>query len=91
MKKYTINEKEYELIENYKDGFDFDEAQNRMTDFFDNYDYVIGDWAYGKLRLKGFCEKSNKHCNNINSYKNKEKYLKEECAYDCKYFVLKKI
>lgn len=91
MKKYTINEKQYELIEEYKDGFDLTEVQNKLTEFYDNYDYIVGDWAYGKLRLKGFCEKSNKNHNNINSYKNKDMYIKEECAYDCRYFILKKI
>ena len=60
MKKYKINEKEYELIENYKDGFDLESVNEKMTDFFDLYDYIVGDWAYGKLRLKGFCNKKNK-------------------------------
>lgn len=91
MKKYTINEKQYELIEEYKDGFDLVEVQNKLTEFFDNYDYIVGDWAYGKLRLKGFCEKSNKQFNNVNAYKNKDNYIKEECAYECRYFILKKI
>ncbi len=91
MKKYSINDKQYELIEDYKDAFDLAEVTSKLTDYFDNYDYIVGDWAYGKLRLKGFCDKTNKMNNNINSYKNKEKYIKEDCAYDCRYFVLKKV
>ena len=90
MKKYLINDKEYELVENYKEGFDYEEVKKCMTDYYEAYDYIIGDWAYGKLRLKGFCQKGNKLFNNINDYKNKDSYIKDYCAYDCRYFVLKK-
>ena len=90
MKKYILNEKEYELIENYKDGFDYEETKKCMTEYYDNYDYLVGDWAYGKLRIKGFCEKNNKIFNKVNDFKNKDDYIKNYCAYDCRYFVLKK-
>ena len=87
--KIKINDKEYELLENYKDGFNLEEFTKCLTEFYDNYDYILGDWSYGKLRLKGFCDKSNKYLNNVNDIKNKEKYIKEECAYECKYFLVK--
>lgn len=90
MKKYLINEKEYELIEDYKNGFDYEEIKKCMTEYYENYDYIVGDWAYDKLRLKGFCNKDNKIFNKINDFKNKDNYIKEYCAYDCRYFVLKK-
>ncbi len=90
MKKYILNEHEYELIENYKDGFDYDEVKKCMTEYYDDFDYILGDWAYGKLRLKGFCNKNNKLFNKINDYQKKEDYIKNYCAYECKYFVLKK-
>lgn len=90
MKKYKINDKEYELIENYKDGFDLEIITQRMTDFFDVYDYIVGDWAYGKLRLKGFCNKKNKVYKKINNFENIKDYIKNDCAYECKYFILKK-
>lgn len=89
--KYVINEKEYELIENYKDGFDLEETKKCLTDYYENYDYILGDWAYSKLRLKGFCSKSNKMFNKINDFKNKDDYIKNYCAYDCKYFILKRV
>lgn len=90
MKKYKINGLEYELLENYKDGFDLDSTVAKMTDFFDLYDYIVGDWAYGKLRLKGFCNKKNKFYKKINNYENMHDYIKDDCAYECKYFILKK-
>ncbi len=90
MEKVIINNKEYEIIENHNQAFDKEEVTTKLTDFFDNYDYILGDWAYGKLRLKGFCTKGNKIYNKVNDINNKETYLKEHCAYGCKYFIMKK-
>lgn len=87
----TINEKKYKLITNYKDAFDNKEIEEKMTDYFDEYDYIVGDYSYGKLRLKGFCKKENKKLNVINDFENLDKYLKTQCAYECRYFVLERI
>ena len=89
VKGIYIAEKKYDLVENYKDGFDQEVVEQKLTDYFDNYDYVFGDWAYGKVRLKGFYESSNKNASEINDIKNLEKYKQNNCAYDCKYFLLK--
>lgn len=90
-KNYTFNDKKYELMTDYKDAFDKEKVEELVTDYFDDYDYIVGDWSYGKLRLKGLCNKENKIYNKINDIDNLEKYIKENCAYDCKYFVLKKV
>lgn len=81
----------YELMENYKDGFELDAVKEKFTDYFYDYDYILGDWSYGKLRLKGFCNRTNRKCNRINDIKYKDKYIKELCSYECRYFILKKI
>ena len=85
-----INDIKYKLITDYKDGFDKEEVTNKLTDYFYDYDYIIGDWAYGKLRLKGFCKKGNKLFKNINDFNKKDEYLKNNCAYNCRYFILEK-
>ena len=90
-KKYKINEIEYQLIENYKDGFDYELVKEKATEYFNDFDYIVGDWSYGKLRLKGFCNKNNKLMKKYNDYDNCIDYIKNECAYDCKWFTLKKI
>lgn len=89
MKLVKIENKEYEIITNYKNGYDEEAFINRYTDYFDDFDYVVGDWAYGKLRLKGFYDRNNEKCKEINNYDNLESYLKENCAFDCAYFVAK--
>lgn len=91
MKIITNDNNEYELIEEYKDGFNESEFKEKYTDYFTDFDYILGDYSYNKLRLKGFCDKNNKKFNSINDYNTKKTYLKELCAYECKYFVLKKV
>ena len=90
MKTIKINEVEYEIIKDEKDAIDKEVLVEKITDYFDDFDYIVGDWAYGKLRLKGFCDKTNKQNNKINSYDLIEEYIKKYCAYECKYFILKK-
>jgi len=85
-----IENNKYELIENYRDCFDLEEFREKYTEYFKDYDYIVGDIAYSKLRLKGFCDKKNKLYNKINDIENLSNYIKQNCAYDCKYFVLKR-
>lgn len=90
MEKIEFEDKSFEIIKNYKNGYNKDEFISKCTDYFDDYDYIIGDWAYGKLRLKGFYDSKNKKCKEINNFDNLDKYLKENCAFDCAYFVAKR-
>ncbi len=89
--KILLEDKEYELIKDEREGFDLEELKNKYTEYFYNYDYIVGDWAYGKLRLKGFYDSSNKNSNKINDYKNVDSYIKNNCAYNCKHFIVKKV
>ena len=89
MKKITIQEREYEIVEDENKVIYLDEIESLMTDYFVPYDYILGDYSYGKLRLKGFYEDSNKKANKINKFSSLKKYIEEYCAYKCKYFVIK--
>lgn len=90
-KELVVNNSTYELIKNYRDGFNEEEFLAKFTDYFYDYDYIVGDIAYGKLRLKGFYDSKNKKVNSINNYKDVDKYLKEMCANDCRHFILHKL
>lgn len=85
-----INDQEFKLIKD-KDGFDKEEVEAKLTDYFDSYDYIVGDWSYGKLRLKGFCKKDNEKLNKTNDYDHLDEYIKNNCAYGCRYFVLERV
>ena len=92
MKKEIILEGiNYIILENKNNCLNVDELKEKYTDYFEPYDYILGDYSYNKIRLKGFCDKNNKIFNKINDINLKEKYLKELCAYECNYFLLKKI
>ena len=85
-----VNDIEYILLKNYRDAFIEEEFIYKCTDYFYDYDYIVGDIAYGKLRLKGFYDSSNKKAKKINNYNTIDEYLKNNCAVDCKYFIVKR-
>lgn len=89
--KIILNNNEYELIKEYKDAFDVEEVNGLFTDYFYDYDYILGDYAYNKLRLKGFYDDHNKKAKDINKFSYIDEYVKNYCAYDCRYFILKRI
>ena len=89
--KIVLENNEYELEKDEKEGFDLEELKSKYTDYFYDFDYIIGDWAYCKLRLKGFYGLNNKKANNINNIRDIDKYIKNNCAYNCKYFIIKKV
>lgn len=91
MNEINIEDKTYELLTNYKEAFNEEEFKEKYTDYFYDYDYIVGDIAYNKLRLKGFYDAKNKKVNKINNFNNLDTYIKNNCAVECRYFVLKKI
>lgn len=90
-KEIKINNFNYKVLEMQKDSLDIDVLKEKVTDYFDNFDYIVGDWAYGKLRLKGFYKSNNKKCKPYNDYSGVKDYLKKYCAFGCGYFILEKI
>ena len=89
-KEYLFNDKTYFIEKDETGCFDYDLVKELFTDYFNDYDYVFGDFAYNKLRLKGFCDKTNKKCNKTNNIKDLDNYIKNYCAFNAKWFLLKK-
>ena len=87
-----IKDKEYNVIKDYGETVKTIDLEEYVTDFYNNYDYIVGDWAYGKLRLKGFYNHNNKkYVKEHNDYNNVQKYIDNYCAYGCKYFILESV
>jgi len=59
MEKIILLDEKYVLEKNFKDAFVLEEMQARFTDYFTDFDYILGDYSYDKLRLKGFYESAN--------------------------------
>ena len=91
MKEIEINNIKYHILKNVKDAIDIEILKEKITDYFNSYDYIVGDWAYGKVRLKGFNSKTNKNFKPINDVDKIDEYLKKNCAFGCSYFILAKI
>ncbi len=90
MKKYQLLNHEYTLIAEEKNCFSYELLQEKITDYFLPFDYIFGDFAYDKLRLKGFYDKTNKNVKSYNNIEGLEAYKKEHCAYGGATFLLKK-
>ena len=43
-----------------------EELLSLATDYFKDFDYIVGDYAYSKLRLKGFNSKTNSNFKEYN-------------------------
>ena len=80
----------YEVIVG-EENFNKETVENLLTDYFEPYDYIFGDYAYDKLRLKGYYDSNSRNKNEINDIKGLDDYIKNYCAYGCRYFLLKKI
>ena len=46
-----VNDITYEVVNDYKEAIDKELLATKITDYFDDFNYIVGDWAYGKLRL----------------------------------------
>ena len=90
MKTIQINGLTYEVLNNVNDAIDTEVLKDKITDYFHTYDYIVGDYAYGKVRLKGFNDKNNKYYKPINDIKNLNEYIDKYCAFGCKWFCIKK-
>ncbi len=91
MKTVEIKGIKYEVIENIDNCLNIGEIEEKITDYFDNYDYIFGDYAYEKVRLKGYNSSDNKKATKINNIKGLDKYKKMYCSYGARTFLLKKI
>ena len=90
MRKITLLEEEYDVIKDDNDSLDLETLTSLATDYFKPYDYILGDYSYGKLRLKGFYRDNNKKATKINKFSYLDEYIKNYCSYGCSYFILEK-
>lgn len=88
---FTLNGHPYEVIKNYHDGFDADQFAIHFSSILCKYDYIVGDWGFDSLRLRGFYDKNNPDYEEERSFDTIEDYLFEDCNFGCAYFVVHNI
>lgn len=86
-----IDDKYFELIEDYREAFNEEQFAKRYSEILDKYDYVVGDIGYEQLRLKGFYKDANKKVDMSKRFSTIQDYLLEYCNFGCPYFVLRRI
>lgn len=86
-----INGKNYELLQNVREGFEQETLEARYSEILKKYDYIVGDWGYSQLRLKGFYNTDHAKASYDTRIDLMEDYLYEYCNFGCAYFILKKV
>lgn len=86
-----IEGKKFEIVQNYRDAFDAERLGERYSEILNKYDYVVADWGFEQMRLKGFYDNRNRKVPQDQRIANLQDYLYEYCNFGCPYFVLQRI
>ena len=54
MKTKVINDITYYVIKDDNDILSNMDISDKLTEYFDDFDYIVGDISYSAIRLKGF-------------------------------------
>jgi uncharacterized protein YutD len=83
----------YEVIQNVREGWNIEAFKERYSEVLNKYDYIVGDWGYSQLRLRGFYDDYNKKAKPAFDAKisTLDEYIHEYCNFGCSYFVVKKV
>lgn len=86
----VLDKYEYDIITDYREAFDEEAVVARYSEILAKYDYILGDWGYNQLRLKGFYEDKHPKSTFDTKISTIEDYLYEYCNFGCAYFILKR-
>ncbi|MFD1737751.1 YutD family protein [Bacillus salitolerans] len=87
----VLNNIQYEVVENYRNGFNEEAFRARYSEILNKYDYIVGDWGYNQLRLRGFFDDQNQKATYDTKISTLSEYLLEYCNFGCSYFVIRKV
>jgi uncharacterized protein YutD len=86
-----INNICYEIVKEVRDGFNEETFRARYSDILTRYDYIVGDWGYNQLRLRGFFDDQNQKSTYDTKISTLNDYIQEYCNFGCAYFVVRKV
>lgn len=89
--EFLIGERKYRLVHDHREAFDPERLGERYSDILSRYDYIVADWGYDQLRLKGFFAADNRKAQPEQRIDTLEDYLYEYCNFGCAYFVIERI
>ncbi|ANY67895.1 hypothetical protein BBD42_16520 [Paenibacillus sp. BIHB 4019] len=85
-----IGGKIYELVHENRNGWNQEAFRARYSEVLERYDYIVGDWGYSQLRLKGFFKDNHMKSTRDTMFSYASDYINEYCNFGCPYFVLEK-
>ncbi|WP_204437521.1 YutD family protein [Amphibacillus cookii] len=91
MLEVEVEGQTYQVVENFKDGFQEKAFVERFSDILTKYDFIVGDWGYEQLRLKGFFDDQNTKASFDTKASTIDDYLYEYCNFGCAYFIVKRM
>lgn len=87
---FLIGDRPYRIVQDYRDAFDPERLGERYSEVLSRYDYIVADWGYEQLRLKGFFSDENRKVPVEMRIGTLEDYLYEFCNFGCSYFVIER-
>ena len=85
-----IKNQVYQLVEDYREGFKLEAFEQRYQEYFEKFDFIVGDWGYEQLRLRGFYQVHQRQVQRDQHIQFLDAYLHAYCNFGCQYFVIAK-
>ncbi|MCG7410417.1 DUF1027 domain-containing protein [Paenibacillus sp. ACRRX] len=85
-----ISGKTYELVHEHRTAWNPEMFRDRYSEVLERYDYILGDWGYNQLRLKGFFKEGHPKSTKESSVSSMMDYINEYCNFGCAYFIIEK-
>jgi uncharacterized protein YutD len=87
---FAIGNRMYEVMIDYKSGWKPEAFRERYSEVLDRYDFIVGDWGYSQLRLRGFFRDNHPKGSKETVISSVQDYLNEYCNFGCAYFIIEK-
>ena len=85
-----IGGKSYEIVQENRNGWNPEAFRDRYSEVLERYDFIVGDWGYSQLRLKGFFRDNHQKATKESNFSGMPDYINEYCNFGCAYFILEK-
>lgn len=81
----------YSLVHEHKSGWNPEVFRDRFSEVLERFDYIVGDWGYNQLRLRGFYRDGHPRATKESTISSFVDYINEYCNFGCAHFVLAKL
>ena len=87
----SINNVQYEVIKNFRDGFSEEAFKERYAEILNKYDLMLLCFGFEQIIFRVFFYYSNQLSTYYTKISSLTEYLYEYCNFGCAHFVLRKV